>query len=220
MGASVVVEMGTRRSLVAASLLSCLWVVAGLVTECQQPSESVYSFTAMNINKTMNISLSQYEGKVLVITNLATFWGLTPPHYYGFNALKSKFEGQPFEILGFPCNNFNLQEPGETGAEILNGIKYVRPGGGFVPNFMMFEKIDINGNKEHPLYTYLKKYCPPVGDEFEDQSMLYYTPLKNEDVRWNFEQFIINKSGKPVLRYSSDTMPMATADSIEKLLRM
>lgn len=107
----VVNDMETRSSLVAASLLGCLWVVAGTMTECQQPPssmESVYSFTAMNINKTMNVSLSEYKGRILVITNVATFWGLTTPHYVGFNALKSKFDSKPFEILAFPCNDFNL----------------------------------------------------------------------------------------------------------------
>lgn len=180
--------------------------------------ESVYSFTAMNINKTMNVSLSEYKGRVLVITNVATFWGLTTPHYVGFNALKSKFDSKPFEILAFPCNDFNLQEPGGTGAEILNGIKYVRPGGGYVPQFMMFEKIDVNGDNEHPLYTYLKKYCPPVTDKFED--MLHYSPLKNEDVRWNFEQFVIDKKGRPIVRYSPDTLPLDLVDTIDKLLNM
>ncbi|VDI39976.1 Hypothetical predicted protein, partial [Mytilus galloprovincialis] len=120
-------------------------------------------------------------------------------HYIGYNALKSKFDGKSFEILAFPCNDFYLLQPEDTGTEILNGIKYVRPGNGFVPKFPVFWKVDVNGAKEHPLFTFLKKYCPPVSDEFEDG--LFYSPKKNEDVRWNYEQFIIDKNGKPVMRY-------------------
>lgn len=210
--------MGTRRSLVAASLLGCLAVVAGVFTECNPATGSIYDFAATDILQTKNISLSQYRNQVVVITNVATYWGLTASHYIGYNALKSKFDGQSFEILAFPCNNFELLQPEDTGTEILNGIKYVRPGNGFVPKFPVFWKVDVNGAKEHPLYTFLKKYCPPVADEFEDG--LFYSPLKNEDVRWNYEQFIIDKNGKPVMRYDSDTLPLSYADVIQKYLNM
>ncbi|GFQ68361.1 glutathione peroxidase 3 [Trichonephila clavata] len=81
-----------------------------------------------------------------------------------------------FEVLGFPCNLFGKQEPGGNGEEILNGIRHVRPGNGFLPNFPVFKKIDVNGANEHPLYTFLKQYCLPTRDEFVDQSKLSYTP--------------------------------------------
>lgn len=136
----------------------------------------------------------------------------------GYNALKAKFAGQPFEVLAFPSNVFELQEPADTGLEILNGLKYVRPGNGYVPNFTMFQKVDVNGAKEPPLFTYLKNYCPPVTDTFEDS--LFYAPMKNEDIRWNFEQFIIDRTGRPVFRYSSDTPPMSYVSVIQKYLNM
>ena len=99
---------GTRRSLVAASLLGCLAVVAGVFTECKPATGSIYDFAATDILQTKNISLSQYRNQVVVITNVATYWGLTASHYIGYNALKSKFDGKSFEILAFPCNDFYL----------------------------------------------------------------------------------------------------------------
>lgn len=137
-------------------------------------------------------------------------------HYLGYNALKQKFAGKQFEILGFPCNQFNLQEPGDTATEILNTIKYVRPGNGYVPNFPMFAKVGVNGEDEHPLFTYLKKYCGPTADEFQDD--LHYKPLRVSDVRWNFEQFVINQQGKPVVRFSPDVNPLNLTMVISSLL--
>ncbi|XP_052071094.1 glutathione peroxidase-like [Mytilus californianus] len=184
---------------------------------CSQPSsskENVYDYKAMDIMHELNISLSVFTNRILVITNTASFSGLTTPHYLGLNALKSKFDGQPFEILAFPCNNFELQEPADTGLEILNSLRYVRPGSGYIPNFVMMGKVNVNGANEHPLFTYLKKNCPPVTDRFEDN--LFYSPLKNGDIRWNFEMFIIDKNGKAVLRYSSDIQPLTLVDTIQK----
>lgn len=129
------------------------------------------------------------------------------------NALQTKYGAQGLTILGFPCNQFHYQEPG-TEAEILNGVKYVRPGGGFVPNFQMFAKIDVNGASEAPLYTYLKKYCPPTTDTFTP-AILMYTPIKSSDVAWNWETFLIDKSGKVVNRAPPSLDPMAWEQTIQ-----
>lgn len=102
---------GARCSLAFLAFLGVICRVSGTEVVCNQPpssAESVYSFTAPDIYQTKNVSLSEYRGKVLVITNLASFWGLTPMHYLGYNALKQKFAGKQFEVLGFPCNQFNL----------------------------------------------------------------------------------------------------------------
>lgn len=80
-------------------------------------------------------------------------------------------------------------------------LKYVRPGGGYVPNFQLFQKGDVNGENEQPLFTYLKSSCPPVGDSFGDPDNLYWKPLKISDVKWNFEKFLIGPDGKPVQRW-------------------
>ncbi|GIY14720.1 glutathione peroxidase 3 [Caerostris extrusa] len=111
-----------------------------------------------------------------------------------------------------------MQEPGGNGLEILNGIQYVRPGNGFVPNFPIFQKIDVNGEKEHPLYTFLKQYCPPTRDEFYDQKKLYYTPMRNRDIRWNFEKILVDRSGMPVRRYDPSTKPDDISKDIQLML--
>lgn len=134
------------------------------------------------------------------------------------NALKNNYNHTGFEVLGFPCNLFGKQEPGGNGEEILNGIRYVRPGNGFLPNFPVFKKIDVNGANEHPLYTFLKQYCPPTRDEFVDQTKLFYTPLRNRDIRWNFEKILVDRSGMPVMRYDPSTKPEDIAKDIEYLM--
>lgn len=131
------------------------------------------------------------------------------------NALKQEFS-TGFEVLGFPCNQFYLQEPEANGTEILNAVKYVRPGGGFIPNFQMFRMVDVNGKNEIPLYTYLKKLCGPTHDEFQDG--LFYDPKRVSDVRWNFEVFLINKLGYPVYRFSEDAPIKDIEDAVRDLL--
>jgi glutathione peroxidase len=95
-----------------------------------------------------------------------------------------------------------LQEPGKNGTEILNSLKYVRPGGGFEPNFELAEKVEVNGENEHPLYTFLKAYCPSPIQYFASKERLYYENLKSNDIRWNFEKFLIDRNGIPVMRFS------------------
>lgn len=129
------------------------------------------------------------------------------------SALQARF-GDGLVVLAVPCNQFGLQEPGSNATEILNGLKYVRPGAGFAPNFRMFKKIQVNGDNEHPLYTFLKSVCPATRDGFGDLQELYWKPLKNWDVRWNFEKFLIDPSGRPFMRYdpSAEPLQMITSD--------
>ncbi|KAG7165050.1 Glutathione peroxidase-like 3 [Homarus americanus] len=110
------------------------------------------------------------------------------------------------------------QEPAGNGQELLNGIKHVRPGGGFEPNFTIFKKINVNGEDEHPLYTYLKEYCPATRQSFADPDYLFYTPLKTNDIRWNWEKFLVSKNGKPYMRYDPGTKPKDLKNDIMFLL--
>jgi len=132
------------------------------------------------------------------------------------NALQSTY--QNLVVLGFPCNQFGMQEPGANATEIFNGIQYVRPGNGFVPNFQLFQKIEINGDKEEPLYTFLKKHCPSTRDGFASKDSLFYSPVKVNDVRWNFEKFLVSPEGKPVKRYDPSTHPDTIEADIVQLL--
>lgn len=117
------------------------------------------------------------------------------------NALHEELRHLGFTILGFPCDQFGKQEPGENN-EILSALKYVRPGNGFVPNFQLFEKGDVNGDGEQALFTFLKNTCPPVGESFGATSnRLFWEPLKVNDIKWNFEKFLLDPEGRPVMRW-------------------
>lgn len=128
------------------------------------------------------------------------------------------FGNEQFEILGFPCNQFGLQEPGANGTEIMNGLKGVRPGNGFIPNFVMFNKVEVNGENQHPFYAYLKTFCASPTADFRRQERLFYTPFHNRDIRWNFEKFLVSKNGKPLMRYHPATRPLNIASDIRSAL--
>lgn len=122
-------------------------------------------------------------------------------------------------MIGIPCNQFKQEEPGANGTEIMNAIKYVRPGKGFVPNFPLMEKSDVNGENEIPLYTYLKSRCPPPVTAFWSRDCrLAYQPKRGSDIKWNFEKFLINRHGIPVIRYSQTVQPDDIKQDIYNLL--
>ncbi|EFX68505.1 hypothetical protein DAPPUDRAFT_114529 [Daphnia pulex] len=101
---------------------------------------------------------------------------------------------------------------------IMNEIRYVRPGNDFQTNVTFFRKIEVNGANDHPLYFYLKKSCPTTRDFFEPIARLIYSPLRNNDVRCNFEKFLIDRKGKPVKRYDASTRISDMRVDIESLL--
>jgi len=152
-------------------------------------SANVHSFSVKSINGEM-ISLSQYTGKVLLIVNVASKCGFTP-QYKGLQSLFEKLNPQGFEVLGFPCNQFGAQEPGDE-AEIKSfcSLKYN-------VTFPMFAKIDVNGADTAPLYDFLKKEEPGI--------------LGTEMIKWNFTKFLVGKSGKVTRRYG----PNVTPESLE-----
>jgi len=100
----------------------------------------------------------------------------------------------------------------------MNGIKYVRPGNGFTPNFTLFKKGDVNGKDEHPMYTYLKKHCAPPREKFSSKYRLMYDDFQINDIRWNWEKFLISKEGKPIWRISPDTIPEDFVEDVENLV--
>lgn len=145
-------------------------------------------------------SLADYRGKVLLVVNVASKCGLTP-QYEGLEKLYEEKRGQGLEVLGFPANNFKEQEPGSD-AEIQQfcSLKYN-------VQFPMFSKISVNGADEHPLYAALKKAQPvTAGDAgFRDKLKGYgIEPSSPPDVLWNFEKFLVNRTGEVVARFSPD----------------
>ena len=107
----------------------------------------------IHVDGSRTLSELQHDAKAVLIINTASFCAYTH-QYPGFNELQTEF-GKDLAILGFPCNQFGLQEPG-VGAEIRNTLRFVRPGGGYVPNFFLSQKIEVNGPKEHRLFAELK----------------------------------------------------------------
>ncbi|XP_032814865.2 glutathione peroxidase 6-like [Petromyzon marinus] len=129
----------------------------------------------------------------------------------------SDFSRFGFTVLAFPSNQFGLQEPGNNN-EILNCIKYVRPGGGFVPNFPIFSKVDVNGDEADPLFKYLKDSTTEVVNKIEDVSNIFWKPLRANDLRWNFDKFLVDHLGRPIIRYDRLTSFDVIRKDLEEIL--
>jgi glutathione peroxidase len=157
---------------------------------------SIYEFTADSLaGKPVN--LEQYRGKVLLIVNTASNCGFTP-QYEGLEKVYQQFKDKGVEVLGFPCNQFGGQEPG--GAEEIGAFCQKNYG----VTFPLFSKIDVNGDKAHPLYKFLKS----------EKSGL----LGIEAIKWNFTKFLVKKDGAVFKRYAPQTPPKDLMADIEKLL--
>ena len=151
---------------------------------------SIYDFNAKDIDGKPQ-SLGDYKGKAMLIVNVASKCGFTP-QYKGLEALYEKLEDKGLVVLGFPCDQFGHQEPGDE-AEIKNFCSLT-----YDVKFPMFSKIDVNGANTDPLYKYLKHEAKGL--------------LGSESIKWNFTKFLVDKSGKVVKRYA----PTDTPESIEK----
>ena len=143
------------------------------------------------------VPLTRYRGKVLLIVNTASKCGFTP-QYKGLEALYQKLHGKGLEILGFPCNQFGAQEPGNedeiaTFCEVNYGV-----------TFPLFAKVDVNGSHAAPLYRLLKKAKPGL--------------LGSEAIKWNFTKFLVDREGNVVDRYAPNVEPASLATDVEKLL--
>jgi len=134
---------------------------------------------------------------VLLIVNTASKCGFTP-QYAGLEALNQTYADRGLTILGFPCNQFGAQEPGDA-AEIANFCSLT-----YDVSFPMMAKIEVNGAGTHPLYAWLKKSRKGL--------------LGSEGVKWNFTKFLIDRQGEPVARFGPTTEPKALAGAIEALL--
>ncbi|KAG9470456.1 glutathione peroxidase 1 [Eleutherodactylus coqui] len=138
------------------------------------------------------------------------------------NGLQTEFGARGLQVLGFPCNQFGHQE-NTSNQEILNSLRYVRPGGGFEPIFPLFEKCDVNGEKELPLFTFLKAQLPFPSDDsvalMDNPKFIIWSPLRRSDISWNFEKFLIGPDGVPYKRFSRCFETVKIRDDIEKLLK-
>jgi len=156
----------------------------------------VHDFIADRLDGTSQ-PLAAFAGKVLLIVNTASECGFTP-QYKGLETLYEQYRERGFEVLGFPCNQFGAQEPGnaaEIGAFCAEKYKV---------GFPLFAKIDVNGNAAHPLFRYLKSAAPGV--------------LGSETIKWNFTKFLVRRDGSVFRRYAPQTEPAALKADIETLL--
>lgn len=165
-------------------------------------SEPLFDIPLTRIDGTPE-TLDAHAGKVLLIVNVASKCGLTP-QYEGLESLHRTYRDRGFAVLGFPANDFHGQEPG-TEAEISAFCQSV-----YGVDFPMFSKIVVTGPKKHPLYEALTTALPEA--EFKEDSRLRERLGGNggSEVHWNFEKFLIDRSGKVVRRFAPDTEPQNT----------
>jgi glutathione peroxidase len=157
---------------------------------------TVYDFEARTIDGSAQ-KLDAYKGKVLLIVNVASKCGFTP-QYKGLEALWRKYKDKGLVILGFPCDQFGHQEPGDEN-EIKNFCSLT-----YEVSFPMFAKIEVNGANAHPLYQHLKSAAPGL--------------LGTEGIKWNFTKFLVGKDGKIVERYAPVDTPAKIEADIAKLI--
>jgi glutathione peroxidase len=156
---------------------------------------SIYDFSAVTLAGE-EVPLKQFEGKVLLIVNTASACGFTP-QYKGLEQLHETLKPRGFSVLGFPCNQFGNQEPGDANQiEAFCASNYSI-------SFPLFQKIDVNGDKAHPLYKYLKGVK---------------SGLLGPSIKWNFTKFLIDRDGHVVARHAPTTKPESLAKEIEALL--
>jgi glutathione peroxidase len=157
---------------------------------------SLYDFTAETLDG-KPAPLADYRGTVLLIVNTASRCGFTP-QYAGLESLYRKYRDRGFAVLGFPCNQFGAQEPGDA-AEIASFCSLT-----YDVSFSMMAKIDVNGPGAHPLYAFLK----------HEQKGL----LGSEAIKWNFTKFLVDREGRVVRRFAPADTPASLETAIEGLL--
>ncbi|MBU3890554.1 glutathione peroxidase [Methylosinus sp. KRF6] len=156
----------------------------------------VYEFEARRLDGE-SVSLSDWAGKVLLIVNVASKCGFTP-QYEGLEALWRTYRDRGFAVLGFPCDQFGHQEPGDEAA--IGAFCSMR----YDVTFPLFAKIEVNGGNAHPLYRFLKSLAPGL--------------LGTQAIKWNFTKFLVDRQGRVVKRYAPTVEPQAIAADIEKHL--
>jgi len=157
---------------------------------------SIYDYSAETLDG-KPAPMADYKGKVVLIVNTASKCGFTP-QYEGLEALYRKYADKGFVVLGFPCNQFGAQEPGDAD-EIKTFCSLT-----YDVTFPLFAKIDVNGPSAHPLYDYLKH---------EKKGL-----LGSEGIKWNFTKFLVGRDGEVVDRFAPATKPEDISGAIEKLL--
>ena len=156
---------------------------------------TIYEFNAKDLNGN-EVDFAQFKDKVLLIVNTASKCGFTP-QFEGLEKLYQSYKDQGLVVIGFPCTQFGSQDPGSN--EEIGEFCQKNYG----VSFLMMQKIEVNGDNEHPLYTWLKK---------QEGGFL------TDGIKWNFTKFLVNRQGEVVDRYAPTTKPGAIESEIVKLL--
>jgi len=159
-------------------------------------AKTVYDFTARQING-QDIALSEFKGKVMLIVNTASACGFTP-QFGGLEELHTTYAGQGLVVLGFPCNQFGAQDPGND-SEIATFCQV-----NYGVSFPMMSKIEVNGPSAHPLYQWLSSEAPGL--------------LGSKAIKWNFTKFLVGRDGRVLKRYAPLDKPASLAKDIEAAL--
>lgn len=155
-----------------------------------------YQFEAESLQG-KNINFEDYKGKYVLLVNTASKCGFTP-QYAGLEELYQKYKDKGLVVLGFPCNQFGNQEPGD--AKAISESCLINYG----VTFPMFAKVDVNGENAHPVYKYLKNELPGIG---------------GSKVKWNFTKFLVDLNGKPIKRFAPTTKPEAIDKYLQKKIK-
>lgn len=187
----------TRRLCLALTLVAGFSMAANANEKGKSDVPKALSFTMPDLSGEKT-KLSDYHGKVVLIVNVASECGLTDRNYKELQEVYAKYKDKGLVVLGFPCNQFGMQEPGSSKeiSEFCSNKYNV--------SFDLFEKVEVNGKEACDLYKHL--------------TALDLKPKGKGDVTWNFEKFLLDRNGKPVARYSPRTAPKKLVDDIEKLL--
>jgi glutathione peroxidase len=160
-------------------------------------SQTIYDFTTLSLQN-QPINLADFKNKVILIVNTASKCGLTP-QYTGLQLLHETYKDQGLVVIGFPCNQFGGQEPGDA-LEISENCLI-----NYGVTFRITHKIDVNGGNTDPIFVFLKDALPGL--------------LGSKDIKWNFGKFLIDKQGLPYKRYAPTTEPKELEKDIIKLLK-
>ena len=180
---------------------------------------TVYDFTVKD-RKGNEVSLKDYEGKVLLIVNTATGCGFTP-HYDPLEAMYKEYRDQGFEILDFPCNQFANQAPGSE--DEIHEFCTMK----FGTEFPQFAKIDVNGESADPLFAYLATEKPfeGFGKGIKNAALVKFSDMNNKKfgdkayIRWNFTKFLIDRNGQVVARFEPTVDMKEVEESVKSMLQ-
>lgn len=157
--------------------------------------KNIYEYDVVDIEGE-KISLKKYQGKTLLIVNVASRCGFTP-QYQELEELYKEHKQNAFEILAFPCNQFGSQEPGDSKEiKLFCSLNYQI-------TFSLFEKVDVNGENAIPLFSYLKESLPGI--------------MGSKAIKWNFTKFLVDKTGIPYKRYAPNDRPLTILNDLKKI---